>query len=60
MAMKRKPGTPAEYAAFSNVLKKVLSVSHSELQARLKADKEEKQQRRAAKNTASRASGEQN
>jgi hypothetical protein len=41
----RKPGTPEEYAAFSNVLKKVLSVSHSELQARLEADKQAKAER---------------
>jgi hypothetical protein len=45
---KRKPGTPAEYAAFSSVLQKVLSVSHSELQARLEAEKKEKAARKSA------------
>jgi uncharacterized tellurite resistance protein B-like protein len=52
MATKRKPGTPAEYKAFSNVLQKVLKVSHSELQARLEADKQAKQEQRAAKKSA--------
>jgi hypothetical protein len=56
MATNRKPGTPAEYAAFSNVLKKVLSVSHSELQARLKADKRAKK-RKSKRVSASRDSG---
>jgi hypothetical protein len=45
MAAKRKPGTAAEYQAFTNVLGKVLQVSHSELQARLKADKEVKKRK---------------
>jgi len=55
---KKQPGTPEEYAAFSGVLKKVLSVSHAELQARLEADRKEK----AAKNpaAASHDSDEQN
>ena len=45
---KKQPGTPEEYAAFSNVLKQVLSVSHSELQARLEAEKKEKAARKSA------------
>jgi hypothetical protein len=49
----QKPGTPAEYNAFSNVLRKVLQVSHSELQARLKAEKRAKQRRQAAKKRSS-------
>jgi hypothetical protein len=35
-----------EYATFSRALKKVLSVSHSELQARIEADKQARKQRR--------------
>jgi hypothetical protein len=41
----RKPGTPAEYEAFSNVLRKVLRVSHAELQARLAAEKKAKKRK---------------
>jgi hypothetical protein len=57
MATKRKPGTPAEYAAFSNVLKTVLQVSRSELQARLKAQKEAKR-RKIKRPSSSRAAAE--
>lgn len=57
MATKRKPGTPAEYEAFSNVLRKVLRVSHSELQARLKAQKEAKR-RKIKRASSSRAAAE--
>ena len=56
MPTKRKPGTPAEYEAFSNVLRKVLRVSHSELQARLAADKKAKK-RKSKRASASRDSG---
>jgi hypothetical protein len=56
---KRKPGTPAEYRAFTNVLGKVLQVSHSELQARLKAEKEAKK-RKLKRASASRDSGARN
>ncbi len=59
MAAKRKPGTPAEYHAFSNVLRTVLRVSHSELQARLKAEKDAKK-RKAKRASASRDSGARN
>jgi hypothetical protein len=45
MATKRKPGTPAEYEAFSDVMRKVLRVSHAELQARLAADKKAKKRK---------------
>jgi len=61
MAAKRKPGTPAEYRAFTNVLSKALQVSHSELQARLKADKEAKmRKRKLSRASASRDSGASN
>jgi hypothetical protein len=42
--MKQK-GSP-EYARFSTALKKVLQVSHTEMQARIEAAKRERQQRR--------------
>ncbi|HXR17606.1 MAG TPA: hypothetical protein VN777_15545 [Terriglobales bacterium] len=45
MPAKRKPGTPAEYEAFSNVLRKVLRVSHAELQSRLAAEKKAKKRK---------------
>jgi len=41
-----RPGTPAEYEAFSDVLRKVLTVSHSELQARLEVDQKSRAQKR--------------
>jgi hypothetical protein len=46
-----------EYSTFENALKKVLSVSHAEMQAKLKA--EEKRKRASAKrSSASRASSD--
>jgi hypothetical protein len=57
MSAKKKPGTPGEYAAFSNVLKTVLQVSHSELQARLKAQKAGKK-RKIRRASSSRAAAE--
>jgi hypothetical protein len=45
MAAKRKPGTSAEYQAFTNLLEKVLQVSHSELKARLEAEKRAKKRK---------------
>jgi hypothetical protein len=54
---RKKPGTPAEYAAFSGVLKTVLQVSHSELQARLQAQKEAKK-RKIKRASSSRAAAE--
>jgi hypothetical protein len=41
-----RPGTPAEYKAFSDVLRKVLTVSHSELQSRIEVDKKSRQEKR--------------
>ncbi len=37
--MKSKPRT-SEYATFENALRKVLTVSHSEMKARIEADKQ--------------------
>ena len=38
--------TADEYATFSKALKKVLKVSHEELQSRIECDKQERQQHR--------------
>jgi hypothetical protein len=43
--MKSKPVSD-EYATFENALRKVLQVSHAEMQARLKAAKQSRQRRR--------------
>jgi hypothetical protein len=43
--MKPKPQTD-EYATFERALKKVLQVSHTELQARIEADKQARKLRR--------------
>jgi hypothetical protein len=50
-APRRKPGTTAEYKAFADVLRKVLQVSHSELQTRLEAEKGTKKRRRKSTET---------
>jgi predicted Co/Zn/Cd cation transporter (cation efflux family) len=53
---KAKPKTSNEYATFENALRKVLQVSHSEMQARIEAAKQERKQRRKlASDRASRA-----
>lgn len=52
--MKAKPTSP-EYAAFENILGKVLTVSKTDLDARLKQEKREKQ----IPKSASRVSGDQ-
>jgi hypothetical protein len=52
--MKTKQQTD-EYATFEQALKKVLRVSHSELQSRIEADKQARKQRRQ-KRASSRAS----
>jgi hypothetical protein len=40
--MKSKAESGSEYTAFSNALRKVLSVSHSEIQQKLQAERKEK------------------
>jgi hypothetical protein len=42
----KSPPKADEYATFSDALRKVLKVSHSEMQARIKADKQARKQRR--------------
>jgi predicted Co/Zn/Cd cation transporter (cation efflux family) len=45
-SMKAKPKTSNEYATFENALRKVLQVSHSEMQTRIEDAKQERTQRR--------------
>ena len=53
--VKTKAKTTDEYAIFSSALRKVLRVSHSEMQARIEADKQARKRRRQ-KRTSARAS----
>lgn len=53
--MKSKADKDGEYANFRSALSKVLSISRSEMQERLKADSKKKQ--RAKKSSSSPASG---
>jgi len=60
--MKLKAEGKTEFERFNNVMKKMLSVSHEEMQRRLAADprghaKPKKKKRKPAKASASRASG---
>jgi hypothetical protein len=60
MATHPKPSAKnetGEYANFERALKKVLSVSHSEIKARLDAAKKARQRGRRASGHASRAKG---
>jgi hypothetical protein len=52
---KNAKGESPEYAAFSDALRTVLQVSHSELQSRIEADK--KMRKRKSNASASRAKG---
>jgi hypothetical protein len=52
--MKREPETP-EYRRFSRALRKVLSVSHTEMKAKLDAEKRSKARRKRSKASASHA-----
>jgi hypothetical protein len=57
--MKSHPKSTDEYAAFENVLRRVLKVSKSELDERIKAARlDRKRKREAKKISASRAFGE--
>jgi hypothetical protein len=54
LTMKKESETP-EYRKFSEALRKVLSVSHDDLKARLADDKARKEQKERSKSSASRA-----
>jgi hypothetical protein len=44
-----KPKPSAEYQNFENALRHVVQVPHSEIKAKLEAEKKEKEQKRSAK-----------
>jgi hypothetical protein len=48
----------SEYAAFENLLRRVVAVPHSEIKARLEAEKQQKQEKRPKTSDASRASND--
>jgi hypothetical protein len=56
--MATKTKSSPEYTAFENVLRRVLRVSKTEVDERIKAAKLERKRRREARASASRASGE--
>jgi hypothetical protein len=56
--MKSNPKTPDEYTAFEGLLKRVIQVPHSEIKARLEAEKRTKKEKRPKTSDASRASSD--
>lgn len=54
--MKSNPKSPAEYAAFEDLLRRVVSVPHSEIKAKLESEKQQKKEKRPKTSDASRAS----
>ena len=53
--MKSKKNNSAEFERFDRTMTELLKVPHSEIKAKLDAEKEEKRRRKAAKKTTSRA-----
>lgn len=51
----KKKGESVEYARFDHTMTELLKVPHSEIKAKLDAEKEEKRKRKAAKKATSRA-----
>jgi hypothetical protein len=58
MVMMAKAKRRDEYGAFSALLKRVLQVPHSEIKARLEAEKQQKEEKRPKTSDASRASND--
>ncbi len=54
--MKSNPKTSGEYTAFENLLRRVVQVPHSEIKAKLEAEKRSKKEKRPKISDASRAS----
>jgi hypothetical protein len=50
--------TSGEYTAFENLLRRVIQVPHSEIKAKLEAEKQQKKEKRTKTSDASRASNE--
>lgn len=58
MGMKSNPKTSGEYSAFENLLRRVVQVPHSEIKAKLEAEKQQKKEKRPKISDASRASSD--
>jgi hypothetical protein len=58
MGMKSSPKTSAEYTNFESLLRHVVQVPHSEIKAKLEAEKRTKKEKRPKTSDASRASSE--
>jgi hypothetical protein len=56
--MHKTKTSPNEYVAFETLLKRVIQVPHSEIKAKLEAEKRTKKEKRPKTSGASRASGE--
>lgn len=56
--MKQKQRTSNEYAAFEGLLRRVIQVSHSEIKAKIDAEKAEKKRKGIKPSVSSRASNE--
>jgi hypothetical protein len=56
--MKITPKTTDQYAAFEGLLRRVIQVPHSEIKAKLEAEKKQKKEKRPKTSDASRASGD--
>ncbi|HEV7673878.1 MAG TPA: hypothetical protein VGQ12_05045 [Candidatus Angelobacter sp.] len=55
--MKSNPKTSGEYTAFENLLRRVVQVPHSEIKAKLEAEKRTKREKRPKTSDASREDG---
>jgi hypothetical protein len=51
-------GIPKQYAAFEGLLKRIIQVPHSEIKAKLEAEKRAKKEKRPKTSDASRASSD--
>lgn len=56
--MKSSPKNSDQYVAFENALRRVVQVPHSEIKAKLEAEKQQKKETRPKASDASRASNE--
>jgi hypothetical protein len=56
--MKSNPKQADQYTAFENLLRRVIQVPHSEIKAKLEAEKRTKKEKRPKTSDASRVSGD--
>jgi hypothetical protein len=57
-AMKSNPKPPDQYTIFENALRRIIQVPHSEIKAKLEAEKRTKKKKRPKTSGVSRASNE--